>query len=220
MSLSHKCGRPNYSRVTKREDGAVDFVHRKGSAMGTNDGSMRGREKPSTRVMPINASNTQRGTAGRYVGYVFVLVHGFVLIYIPARLLFWSNVVRPATIGILQIAGLVLGLPGALLALWCVSSFAFVGRGTPAPFVPPRRLVTRGPYRFVRNPMYIGAGLTLAGAAVFFKSLPLLGYTGLFVLSSHLFVVWYEEPVLRRTFGQEYDAYCGRVRRWWPRLRA
>ncbi len=121
-------------------------------------------------------------------------------------------------VGVLQVTGIVLGLAGGVLALWCVSSFAFVGRGTPAPFAPPRRLVTRGPYRFVRNPMYLGVGLTLAGAAAFSKSLPLLGYTGLFFLASHLFVVWYEEPHLRRTFGHEYEAYCRQVRRWWPRV--
>ncbi|MGH9932458.1 MAG: methyltransferase [Pyrinomonadaceae bacterium] len=64
--------------------------------------------------------------------------------------------------------------------------------------------------------MYIGAGLALAGAALFYQSWRLLGYAGLFFLITHLFVVFYEEPVLRRTFGQEYEAYCGRIRRWWP----
>jgi protein-S-isoprenylcysteine O-methyltransferase Ste14 len=66
--------------------------------------------------------------------------------------------------------------------------------------------------------MYIGAGLALASAALFYESLPLLGYTGLFFLATHLFVVWYEEPTLRQTFGQEYEAYCRQVRRWWPRV--
>lgn len=66
--------------------------------------------------------------------------------------------------------------------------------------------------------MYIGVGLTLVGAAIFYKSLPLLGYVGLFFLASHFFVVWYEEPTLRRTFGDEYEAYSRRVRRWWPRV--
>ncbi|MCA1573699.1 MAG: hypothetical protein LC770_04010, partial [Acidobacteria bacterium] len=70
--------------------------------------------------------------------------------------------------------------------------------------------------RFVRNPMYIGAGLGLASAALFYESLPLLGYAGLFFLATHLFVVWYEEPTLRRTFGQKYEAYCRQVGRWWP----
>jgi protein-S-isoprenylcysteine O-methyltransferase Ste14 len=96
---------------------------------------------------------------------------------------------------------------------------ARIGRGTPAPFDPPRRLVIRGPYRFVRNPMYIGAGLALSGAALFYESLPLLIYGGAFLLACHLFVLSYEEPTLKRTFGPDYEAYCHRVRRWWPRLR-
>jgi len=78
--------------------------------------------------------------------------------------------------------------------------------------------VIRVPYRFVRNPMYIGAGLALASAALFYESLPLLGYAGLFFLATHVFVVGYEEPTLRRTFGQEYEAYSRQVRRWWPRV--
>jgi protein-S-isoprenylcysteine O-methyltransferase Ste14 len=68
--------------------------------------------------------------------------------------------------------------------------------------------------------MYAGAAIALAGAALFFRSTALLAFAGLFVLVTHLFVVLYEEPTLRRLFGAEYDAYCERVRRWVPRLRA
>lgn len=143
---------------------------------------------------------------------------GLLLIYLPARLLSWSGFVRPATFEVQQAVGMVVGTAGAAVALWCIFTFAFIGRGTPAPFDPPRRLVIRGPYRFVRNPMYIGAGLALAGAALFYESWPLLFYAGLFLLVTHLFVVWYEEPTLRRTFGPEYEAYCRRIRRWWPRV--
>lgn len=67
--------------------------------------------------------------------------------------------------------------------------------------------------------MYIGAGLALASAALFYESLPLLGYAGFFFLATHGFVVWYEEPTLRRTFGQEDEAYCRQVRQWWPSVR-
>ena len=143
---------------------------------------------------------------------------GFVLIYLPGRLLSWTGIVRPAAIGVPQVAGMVIGAVGAAVALWCIFTFATIGRGTPAPFDPPRRLVIQGPYRFVRNPMYIGAGLALASAALFYESLPMLGYTGLFFLATHVFVVGYEEPTLRRTFGQEYEAYCRQVGRWWPRV--
>jgi len=154
----------------------------------------------------------------RAVTYAALFV-GLVLMFLPARLLSWSGIMRPATIGMPQLAGVVMGAAGGALALWCVLAFVFLGRGTPAPFDPPRRLVVQGPYRVVRNPMYIGAGLALAGAALFYRSGGLLGYTGLFFLTAHLFVVWYEEPTLRRAFGGEYEEYCRRVRRWWPRLR-
>ena len=151
----------------------------------------------------------------RAVTYAALFI-GLVLVYVPGRLLSWSGIVRPATIGVQQVAGIAIGAAGAAVALWCIFTFASVGRGTPAPFDPPRRLVIRGPYRFVRNPMYIGAGLALAGAALFYESLSLLGYTGFFFLATQLFVVGYEEPALRQTFGQEYEAYCRKVRRWWP----
>lgn len=104
------------------------------------------------------------------------------------------------------------------MALWCILTFVRVGHGTPAPFDPPRRLVERGPYRFVRNPMYLGAVLALAAAALFYESWPLLAYAGLFLIAGHLIVTGYEEPTLRRSFGVEYEAYCRRVSRWWPRL--
>ena len=147
-----------------------------------------------------------------------VLFIGLLLIYVPARLLAWSGIVRPAAIEAQQVAGMVLGAAGAAVVLWCIFTFVSIGRGTPAPFDPPRRLVIRGPYRFVRNPMYIGAGLALVSAALFYESLPLLGYAGLFFLTTHLFVVWYEEPTLQETFGLEYEVYRRQVRRWWPRI--
>ena len=141
---------------------------------------------------------------------------GFVLVFLPAQVLSWSGIVRPKTIGAAQIAGAIVAGVGALLALWCIATFIMIGRGTPAPFDPPRRLVVEGPYRLVRNPMYIGAGLALAGAALFYNSWALLGYGAVFAGVMHLFVVLYEEPTLRATFGPDYDGYCDRVRRWWP----
>jgi len=154
---------------------------------------------------------------GRAAAYAALFI-GLVLVFLPAQVLSWSGVTPPAARGLPQAAGFVMGAVGGTLALWCVATFALVGRGTPAPFDPPRRLVTQGPYRVVRNPMYIGAVFALAGAALYYESGPLVGYTALFVLATHLFVVWYEEPTLKRTFGQEYDTYCDRVRRWWPRF--
>lgn len=141
---------------------------------------------------------------------------GLVLVFVPSRLLAWPGVAFPASIGVQQAAGMAFAAAGGLLALWSVAAFITLGKGTPAPFDPPRRLVIRGPYRFVRNPMYIGAGVALCGAALFCGSWILLGYVCLFFLATHLFVVSYEEPTLRRLFGEEYDAYGKCVRRWWP----
>ena len=141
---------------------------------------------------------------------------GFVLVFLPARLLSWSGVAQPTEVGWPQFLGIALGGAGAALAASCVLTFALVGKGTPAPFDPPRRLVVRGPYQLVRNPMYLGAALALGGAALYYRSGLLLAYTCAFLLVTHWFVVAYEEPTLRRSFGEEYAAYCRRVRRWWP----
>lgn len=143
---------------------------------------------------------------------------GFALIYLPARVLAWVGIVHPAQAGFAQTIGALLGAAGLLVALWCVAALAALGKGTPAPFDPPRRLVVRGPYRFVRNPMCMGAAVALAGAAAFFASFWLLAYAAALFLACNLFIVFYEEPHLRRSFGEEYEAYCRNVRRWRPRI--
>jgi len=155
-------------------------------------------------------------TLMRAATYAAVFI-GFVLVFLPARVLEWAGARPPASIGPAQAVGIGVVLVGGTIALWCVLAFAVIGRGTPAPFDPPRRLVVRGPYRRVRNPMYLGAGLALAGAAVYYGSIALFAFTGLFLLVAHLFVRGYEEPTLRKRFGADYEAYCGRVHRWLPR---
>ena len=155
----------------------------------------------------------------RAITYASLFI-GLVLVLVPARLLSWSGITTPPFIGAAQVTGMLVASIGAMLALWCVVTFAVLGHGTPAPFDPPRRLVVRGPYRFVRNPMYLGAGMALAGAALYYGSVALAGYVAVFLLLTHALVVWYEEPTLRATFGDEYDRYCCRVPRWWPSLKA
>jgi protein-S-isoprenylcysteine O-methyltransferase Ste14 len=143
---------------------------------------------------------------------------GLMLVFIPARLLGWSGLTAPGSFGFAQWLGATVAGCGGALAVWCILTFALVGRGTPAPFDPPRRLVVRGPYRVVRNPMYLGAAAALGGAALFYQSVALAAYAGLFLLLMHGFVVVYEEPTLRATFGGDYELYCRHVRRWRPRL--
>jgi protein-S-isoprenylcysteine O-methyltransferase Ste14 len=149
----------------------------------------------------------------RALSYATLFV-GFLLLFLPGRLLSWSGVVAPTRFGLIQIAGLLVAAAGAVVALSSILTFAFVGKGTPAPFDPPRRLVVTGPYRFLRNPMYLGAGTALAGAALYYRSLPLLAYALGFLLLMHLFAVGYEEPVLRASFGAPYEEYCRNVPRW------
>src|ERR1041385_529070 len=146
----------------------------------------------------------------RAITYATLFV-GFLLVFLPARILSSAGITAPESIGTVQVLGMIVGSFGALLALWCIATFIFVGRGTPAPFDPPRLLVDSGPYRFVRNPMYIGAGLALGGAALFYQSWALLGYAFAFALITHLFVVLYEERALRSMFGDAYASYCERV---------
>jgi protein-S-isoprenylcysteine O-methyltransferase Ste14 len=110
--------------------------------------------------------------------------------------------------------GVVLLVGGALLALACVVLFATKGRGTPAPFDPPRKFVAEGPYRFVRNPMYVGEIAAVAGAGFALASPSILFIAFVAFLALHLFVVFYEEPALGRRFGQSYQEYKASVPRW------
>jgi protein-S-isoprenylcysteine O-methyltransferase Ste14 len=106
---------------------------------------------------------------------------------------------------------------GGALALVCVGGFAVWGAGTPAPFDAPRRFVARGPYRYVRNPMYLGAFGALAGYGLVMRSPAVLLLSAAMLAGAHLFVVRYEEPTLERRFREEYRAYRREVRRWLPR---
>ena len=106
---------------------------------------------------------------------------------------------------------------GAALYLWCVWNFASVGRGTPGLWDAPRRVVVAGPYRWVRNPIYIAALLVVLGEAWLFMSLPVLAYAGAMAVFFHLFVTGYEERKLSRRFGASYLEYRRRVPRWIPR---
>ena len=109
---------------------------------------------------------------------------------------------------------------GFAVALRCVWDFGWTGHGTPAPMAPPQRLVVVGFYRHVRNPMYLGLAVGWIGLWIVFGRSKLLSIAAAAVaLCVHLFVILYEEPTLRRKFGDDYEAYCRNVSRWWPRLK-
>jgi len=151
----------------------------------------------------------------------FVIVApGSLLVFLPYLLLSGTHARtvrdRPAA---LLVAAIFMAT-GIVILVWCVWNFARVGRGTPAPIDPPRNLVVTGAYRYVRNPMYLAVGTILFSETILFRSGALLFYMLLCCVGFHLFVVFYEEPTLRRRFGASYVAYCGTTFRWLPHLRS
>jgi protein-S-isoprenylcysteine O-methyltransferase Ste14 len=100
-------------------------------------------------------------------------------------------------------------------AFW---NFAIIGNGTPAPIAPTKTLAVQGLYRFIRNPMYIGVATAIAGQAWLFHSWHITIYMVCMLLAAHTFIVLYEEPTLRRQFGEQYDRYRASVPRWIPKL--
>jgi protein-S-isoprenylcysteine O-methyltransferase Ste14 len=146
-----------------------------------------------------------------------LIVPGAIAALIP-YLLLSRNPSSFGNIGLFQSLGLIPIAIGAAIYLRCAWDFASTGAGTPAPIDPPKRLVARGLYRFVRNPMYFGVLLALLGEAWFFRSGALLIYAVIAFAWQHLFVVFYEEPALKRKFGESYSDYLARTPRWIPRI--
>ncbi len=110
--------------------------------------------------------------------------------------------------------GIALMVAGGILALTCIAVFISRGEGTPAPFDPPTKFVAVGPYKYVRNPMYIGGFTVLVGLGLYLHSISILLLTLVWVFLFHMFVIFFEEPYLREKFGPEYENYCTAVRRW------
>lgn len=143
------------------------------------------------------------------------LVPGTVTILIPYWLLSFPFPL-PMQLGVFRFFGVLLILIGAAIYFWCAWDFTFAGRGTPAPIDPPKELVVRGLYRYVRNPMYVGILSILLGEALLFASWRLLEYTAVVFTFFFLFVVLYEEQMLMQKFGESYRQYYKTVPRWIP----
>jgi len=133
------------------------------------------------------------------------LLHHFGLLHFPASS--WNTAVP----------GVLTFFLGLLIYVLCAKDLAVRGRGTPALWNPPREFVSRGLYRMVRNPMYLGLVLIATGEACFFQSPSLLFVAFLMWLMFHVFVIFSEEPTLKRKFGDSYLQYCIKVPRWLPR---
>src|SRR6201987_369969 len=145
-----------------------------------------------------------------------ILVPATVAGWIPHPLRGTATAASSKTVRTLSFVLIVLGVAIYLhTAFW---GFALRGRGTPAPIAPTQKLVVEGLHRYVRNPMYLGVLLIVIGQAVLFHSRTLLCYAAFFWLATHFFVLYYEEPTLEQTFGEEYRNYKQRVPRWIPRF--
>ena len=116
-----------------------------------------------------------------------------------------------------NVFGLIAIVFGAAIYFWCAWEFTFTDKGTPASYDAPKLMVTCGLYRLVRNPIYVGVMFVLLGEALMFASATLLVYAFVMLLGFHLRVIWYEEPTLRKQFGEAYLDYCRKVPRWLPR---
>lgn len=138
----------------------------------------------------------------------FLLLPGMVAFVIPALL------IAPRGARSFDASGLFLLVPGVVVLLWCVREFSTAGRGTLAPWSPPTSLVASGPYRYSRNPMYLGVLLILCGWALGYRSGALTLYAAAMAAAFHVRVVCFEEPWLSRTHETAWPAYRARVRRW------
>jgi protein-S-isoprenylcysteine O-methyltransferase Ste14 len=140
---------------------------------------------------------------------------GLFALYIPLTLL--RNGLRLNT-GVFSFLAMPFWLLGSLMVLRCFWDFIFRGHGTPVPADPPKELVVTGFYRYVRNPIYVGVVLLFLGHFLWFGYWSLLLYTVLSFIGVHLFVIFYEEPKLKATFGALYEKYLDTVPRWIPRF--
>jgi protein-S-isoprenylcysteine O-methyltransferase Ste14 len=147
-----------------------------------------------------------------------ILLPGMIAGYIPWRYLGVSRV-HVDVADPLDVLGVLLIAAGLALLIACIWQFAARGKGTLSPIDPPRALVVQGLYRYVRNPMYLAVSTILLGQALLARSGTILLYWGIFFAMANLFVMLYEEPALRRQFGDSYAQYQQRVGRWLPRIR-
>lgn len=157
-------------------------------------------------------------SAGIATSVFFLLAPGTVAALVPWLITHWRFQPSPWDPAPLRWFGAALIVIGLIALVDCFVRFAVRGHGTPAPLLPTEVLVVSGLYRYVRNPMYVAVLAMVFGQALLFGSSWVLIYAACAWLASTLFVVLYEEPMLRRSYGEQYNTYCRHVRRWIPRL--
>jgi protein-S-isoprenylcysteine O-methyltransferase Ste14 len=149
---------------------------------------------------------------------LFLAVPGTVAGLGPWWISGWRMAPAPFGLEPLRWIGAALIAAGVVGLCECFARFELVGLGTPSPAAPTEQLVVSGLYRRVRNPMYVAVVAVIFGQALLLGSAALLVYGAVVWLMFHLFVIAYEEPTLRRSFGADYEAFRAAVPRWIPRL--
>ncbi|MCC6300665.1 MAG: isoprenylcysteine carboxylmethyltransferase family protein [Anaerolineales bacterium] len=147
-----------------------------------------------------------------YMGFM----HGVFTVYLPYQLSMRTQIFD---LGIFRYLAIPFWILGALIIVQCSMDIIRRGRGTPAHLDPPKELVIAGWYRYVRNPIYLGAMLFQVGFILWFGSMLAMVYAFLFFIAFHLLILAIEEPILRNQFGAAYEEYCRSVPRWLPKLR-
>jgi protein-S-isoprenylcysteine O-methyltransferase Ste14 len=160
----------------------------------------------------------KRLSAAVGTGVFLLLAPGTVAGLVPWWITRWR--MQPPLLGFsgFRVIGPLIIATGAAIVFDSFARFALQGLGTPAPVLPTRHLVVSGMYRYVRNPMYVGVLAIILGQGLLFGDVRLFDYGVLLWFVVHVFVVSYEEPTLRRSFGSEYEKFCQYVPRWIPRL--
>ena len=154
-----------------------------------------------------------------------IILPGTVLVFIPIIILliskdssFRHGISSPDQIRF-WLALLVAAI-GLTFSFWTVTLFRKIGEWTPAPWDPPKKMVIRGPYRHVRNPMITSVLFILFAEALFFQSWPIALWMLIFFVGNNFYFPLVEEKGLEKRFGEDYRQYKVNVPRWIPRLRA
>jgi protein-S-isoprenylcysteine O-methyltransferase Ste14 len=143
-----------------------------------------------------------------------ILLPGTVTIIIPYIILSVKGENEFPELTLQTVFALIAGLAGVVVLLYSIWEFAFYGKGTLSAIDPPKVLVVRGLYRYTRNPMYLAVLCILMSEAICFNSITTFTYAVSIFLAFHLFVVYYEEPHLKKIFDNEYKKYIKKIPRW------
>ena len=175
------------------------------------------RQTTLQRICRINPMRRMVAILGSAI--FLVIAPGIVAGYVPWRISRWHVGAPLLRTSSFRLVGVLLVTAGLPVLLDSFARFALQGLGTPAPIFPTRNLVVGGLFRYVRNPMYVSVLLLIFGQGLLFGSVRVLQYGIAVWVGFYLFVLIYEEPTLRKSYGLEYEEFCANVPRWIPHLR-